>query len=156
MFRLHKALLYVAVLRDGIATEGAICYNYDNTERGESNMIPKDIEELATNAVKKSILTSKFLSQYISENDKEPSWDGFVYIYSREEKTKKDLYGRVPVQVKGKYWEDLSKDQIVYSIEIADLKSYLTDGGVLFFVTYIADGGNKERIYYAQLTAAYI
>ena len=125
-------------------------------QRGGSTMIPKDIEELATNAVKKSILTSRFLSQYISENDKEPSWDGFVYIYSREEKTKADFYGKVPVQVKGKYCEDLSRDQIKHSVEIFDLNSYLKDGGVLFFVTYIADGGNKERIYYAPLTAAYI
>lgn len=124
--------------------------------RGGITMIPKDIEELATNAVKKSILTSIFLSQYISENDKEPSWDGFVYIYSREEKTKADFYGKVPVQVKGKYCEDLSRDQIKHSVEISDLNSYLKDGGVLFFVTYIADGGNKERIYYAPLTAAYI
>lgn len=119
-------------------------------------MIPKDIEELAINAVKKSILTSRFLSQYISENDKEPSWDGFVYIYNREEKTKADFYGRVPIQVKGKYCEDLSRDQIKHSVEISDMNSYLKDGGVLFFVTYIADGGNKEKIYYAPLTVAYI
>jgi hypothetical protein len=46
----------------------------------------KAIEELATTAVKKSILTSEYLSQSINENDKEPIWDGHVYIYlkSRE------------------------------------------------------------------------
>lgn len=47
-------------------------------------MNTRDIEELATNAVKKSILTSKLLSANIYENDKNPLWDGEVYIYKSE------------------------------------------------------------------------
>lgn len=50
-------------------------------------MNTRDIEELATNAVKKSILTSKLLSANIYENDKNPLWDGEVYIYKSEQKT---------------------------------------------------------------------
>lgn len=71
-------------------------------------MTTKDIEELATNAVKKSVLTSGYLSQYISENDKGPSWDGFIYIYNNEQKRKTDYYGRVAVQIKGSCQKDHS------------------------------------------------
>ena len=42
----------------------------------------KAIETLSVNAVKNSIVTTDFLDQFIAENDKEPSWDGFVYMYS--------------------------------------------------------------------------
>ena len=55
----------------------------------------KTIETLAVNAVKDSIITTDFLEQYIAENDKEPSWDGFVYIYGNKKKTKDTLEGRM-------------------------------------------------------------
>ena len=44
---------------------------------------------------------SDFLDQFITDNDKEPSWDGFVYIYGERSKEKSKLKGRMPVQVKG-------------------------------------------------------
>ena len=65
-------------------------------------MDSKQIETFAVNAVRESIALSGYLDQYISDNDKEPSWDGFVYIYNDPIKTKANLIGRVPVQVKGK------------------------------------------------------
>ena len=57
----------------------------------------KTIETLSVNAVKDSIVMSEFLEQFIAENDKEPSWDGFVYIYNNRDKKKSDLKGRMPV-----------------------------------------------------------
>ena len=51
----------------------------------------KAIEILAVNAVKNSIVTSEYLDQFIAENDKEPTWDGFVYIYNDKSKKKSKL-----------------------------------------------------------------
>ena len=48
----------------------------------------KAIETLSVNAVRDSVVVSDFLDQFIADNDKEPTWDGFVYIYS--DKSKKD------------------------------------------------------------------
>ena len=115
-------------------------------------MTTKDIEELATNAVKKSVLTSGYLSQYISENDKGPSWDGFIYIYNNEQKRKTDYYGRVAVQIKGSCQKDHSAQTIVHRADIDDLKSYQKDGGVFYFVVYISPNGEAETIYYAALS----
>lgn len=42
------------------------------------------IELFSVNAVKNSIAMSDFLSPFIADNDKEPSWDGFVYIYGEK------------------------------------------------------------------------
>ena len=90
----------------------------------------KKIEILAVNAVKDSIVTTDFLDQYIAENDKEPSWDGFVYIYGDIRKTKDTLKGRMPVQVKGKECDDHSNKEISYSMSKADLVNYLNDSGI--------------------------
>ena len=51
----------------------------------------KAIETLSVNAVRDSIVVSDFLDQFIADNDKEPTWDGFVYIYSDKSKKKEKL-----------------------------------------------------------------
>ena len=60
------------------------------------------IEKSAINYLIDELIVTKKLSPYISENDKEPSWDGNIYIYGEANFSKENLLGRVPVQVKGK------------------------------------------------------
>ena len=112
----------------------------------------KAIEILAVNAVKNSIVTSEYLDQFIAENDKEPSWDGFIYIYGDKSKKKSNLKGRMPVQVKGTECEDYTKSKISFSISTVDLRNYLYDGGCILFVVYIGNSGLTNKIYYAELT----
>lgn len=112
----------------------------------------KTIETLSVNAVKNSIVTSEFLDQYISENDKEPSWDGAVYIYKNKHKKKENLKGRMPVQVKGTQCDDHSKEEISFSMAKSDLINYLYDGGCVLFVVYIGNNGLTNKIYYVELT----
>ncbi len=112
----------------------------------------KAIETLSVNAVKNSIVMSEYLDQYIPDNDKEPSWDGAVYIYKSKSKRKSDLKGRMPVQVKGKECDDHSKREISYLMSTADLRNYLYDGGCILFVVYIGNKGLTTKIYYAELT----
>lgn len=115
-------------------------------------MNSKAIEELATNAVKKSIITTDVLDQFISENDKEPTWDGYVYIYDNKKKRKSDLRGRVAVQIKGKLKDEMPKDEISFPVSTIDMKNFLYDGGAIYFVVYISSDGTKETIYYTALT----
>lgn len=112
----------------------------------------KAIETLSVNAVKNSIVTSGFLDQFIADNDKEPSWDGFIYIYGDKSKKKDKLKGRMPVQVKGTECSDFSKDEITFSMSTVDLRNYLYDGGCVLFVVYIGNAGLTNKIYYAELT----
>lgn len=112
----------------------------------------KAIETLSVNAVKNSIVTSEFLDQFIADNDKEPSWDGFVYIYGDKSKKKSKLKGRMPVQVKGTECDDHSKETISFSMPTVDLRNYLYDGGCVLFVVYIGNCGQTNKIYYAELT----
>lgn len=112
----------------------------------------KAIETLSVNAVKNSIVASEFLDQFISDNDKEPSWDGFIYIYGDKSKKKSSLKGRMPVQVKGTGCDDHSKEIISFSMKTVDLRNYLYDGGCILFVVYVGNCGLTNKIYYAELT----
>ncbi len=110
-----------------------------------------DLEKLATSAVKDSISITETMSPYINEGDKEPVWDGNIYIFQDSSK-KKDGIKKVPVQIKGKKSNNLKKEKITYSLDVSYLRSYLQDGGVLFFVVYIGDNGLDRQIFYSALT----
>ena len=114
-------------------------------------MDQKAIETLSVNAVRDSIVVSDYLDQCIADNDKEPSWDGFVYIYNDKSKKKSKLEGRLPVQIKGTENNDLTREEISFSVSTIDLTNYLYDGGVVFFVVYIDKNGINKQIYYVEL-----
>lgn len=79
-------------------------------------MTPKDIEEGAILALKKYILGSDVISQHISYNDKEPFWDGHLYLYAKDDKVKDSFIGRVPVQLKGKELKTFKRTKFKYNI----------------------------------------
>ncbi len=109
-----------------------------------------EIEKLATAAIEDSISKTDTMNSFINTGDKEPSWDGNIYIYANNKKSKDDIK-KVPVQVKGKKCNKQDKETIKYSVEVTHLKNYLIDGGVMFFVVYIDDTGNRKQIYYSEL-----
>lgn len=106
----------------------------------------------AVNAVKDSIAMSDFLSPYLNEKDKEPSWDGSVYIYRTKEHKNENLKGRLPVQVKGKECDTQGKEEISFPMSVTHLRNYLYDGGTVLFVVYISSDAQNKKIYYIELT----
>lgn len=114
-------------------------------------MTSKQIEEIAVHTVGLYFSKSQTISPYISDNDKEPCWDGNLYVYSNPDKTNSSLYGRIPVQIKGKTFKSGSiKSEIKYPVSTVNLRNYKRDGGILYFVVGIWD--NCQKIYYAELT----
>ena len=109
-----------------------------------------DLEKIATASVTESISVTDILSSFINEGDKEPSWDGNIYIHVNESKRKEGIK-KVPVQVKGRQSDVFSKEIIKYPVAVTDLENYLNDGGVVFFVVYISSDGRKKKIYYSSL-----
>lgn len=113
------------------------------------------IEQYAVDAVRDCINYSDHLSPFVSDNDKEPSWNGHIYIYGGK-KSKEHLKGRMPVQVKGTEQADLTKTEITFRMEMADLLNYLHDGGCLLLVVYIKQDKEamktQSQIYYRELT----
>lgn len=111
-----------------------------------------DTEVIATAAFKLAISKTALLNPFVNEKDKEPSWDGHVYIYSDKKKTKENIK-RVPVQVKGKAVNRRKvKEHITHDIDYDDLTAYLSDGGAIYVVVYIdKTTGEPLQIYYISL-----
>jgi len=112
----------------------------------------EQIEKMAINKLEDCLLRSGFLLSDITKNDKTPSWDGFVRLYKiKDHKEKKtNLVARIPVQVKGESNTDIICEQILHNVKKSDLKNYLHDGGIIFFVIRMSDFDNY-RIYYDTL-----
>lgn len=109
-----------------------------------------DIENVAASTVKLAISKTDYLSPYVNDGDKEPSWDGHIYAFSESIKNKESFLGRAPVQVKGKLSENFSEEKIKYQVKVSDLKNYCLDGGTLYFVVLI-DNDSNTKIYYSAL-----
>ena len=109
------------------------------------------IEQISVDAVNMEINKHKLLDTYVHSKDKEPSWDGHIYVYNNENMSVDNMIGRVPVQVKGEVVKEFSEKDKKYDVKIADLKNYQKEGiGVLYFVVEIIDSSNT-KIYYRQL-----
>lgn len=106
-----------------------------------------DIERLATSAIIDAMARTDVIDSFVNSGDKEPSWDGNLYVYSEASKRKVKLMGKVPVQVKGQLCKQFAQSEFNYSIEIGDLRSYFIDGGVLYFVVQILASAEKKIFY---------
>lgn len=111
-----------------------------------------DIEKIATSAVETALSKTDRLSPFINSGDKEPAWDGNIYIHKDKKKTKEGIK-KVPAQVKGKVFSGHITDTIKYQISRIDLDDYMHNGGAMFFVVYIdKQSGDALQIYYSALT----
>ena len=107
-------------------------------------------EVIATSYLKEIIATTDLLSpEYINEGDKEPSWDGHLYLYSNADKKKAGVK-KIPVQVKGTV-KDSHPEKITFRMGLDDMDNYLRDGGIILFVVYISKDARRKRIYYESL-----
>lgn len=76
-----------------------------------------DLEKIATSAIVLSISKTDTLSGFINNGDKEPCWDGNIYIHEDSKHSKKNIK-RIPTQVKGKLVKNESvKDTVKYRIK---------------------------------------
>ncbi len=115
-----------------------------------------DIESIAVSKIKSLIAQTDTLSAYINEKDTMPSWDGEVLVYKSVSKSKSDILGRVPVQVKGKVdsSKPTNKYYYKYNIDLTDINNYYQDGGVIYFVVKISNDGKTVTPYYQNLLPA--
>lgn len=81
------------------------------------NMNSNRIESLAVNAVEDYFTKIEQINPTIPVGDKEPSWDGFLYLYSDDSMKKDSLIWLIPIHVKGKQVKPLegSDDDVYHS-----------------------------------------
>ena len=102
------------------------------------------------NKLTDAVLRTGVIEPDIHENDKTPSWDGEMRLYHSSEFNKSNLAGRIPVQVKGTWVERFQKNKATFQAEVSDLRNYLNDGGVIFFLIQ-SKNYDDYKIYYTSL-----
>ena len=108
-------------------------------------------EHRAVNALEVIIDEHSTMDHQISGNDKEMSWDGYIWLYKKNngEQTKRNFDSRVPIQVKGHHDPNhkyADKKRINYPVQLVDLKAYATEKGVIYFQIFV-DGKNSDLFY---------
>lgn len=110
----------------------------------------KAIEEKALNYLKSFIEDSKVISQFIDDNDKEPCWDGHLYLYSDGKRDKEHLRGRVPVQIKGTEVDQFQTKKWKFKLEKNDLKAYLHEP-TFFIVCQVKKDSKERKLFFREL-----
>lgn len=114
-----------------------------------------DFERIATETINLMLSKIDGITPYINSGDREPSWDGNVYLNKEGLQNKENII-KIPVQVKSKR---IKKDCvritpiITYPVHKEDLNNYMNNGGTIFFVVYIDEiTGDCVQIYYQSIT----
>ncbi len=103
-------------------------------------------EKMAINKLGEALLRCDAIEPYLSQNDKTPSFDGYLFVYQGKKK-KDNLLGRINIQVKGtetKY----SNQSCKYQVQVSDLKNYRNDNGCVFFLVSLDFDNNTCKIFY--------
>ena len=107
------------------------------------------IEKLAVIEVERYFQYSKVVSTYLKDGDKEPFFDGHLYLYASGKRENEHYTGRVAAQVKGENLGEFKDGVYSYPIEMAALKAYLHEGIAYFVVQEVK---KKKKLYYKLLT----
>lgn len=102
----------------------------------------KDIEELATGAVRRYFNTCELISPQIQENDKTPDCDGFLNIYKTKKDIRTNYVGSLRIQIKGKQVKEF-EDKESFPIETVFLNNSRSEGFIFFVVEVKEDGTSK-------------
>lgn len=111
------------------------------------------IEKRSISELKSWSAEHDLLDEYINDNDKEPSWDGYIMVYTDEDLKAEHIKYKIPVQVKGKCKNELiNRKMITYPVEYRHLQNYYFDGGVVYFVIAISEDAKRKTIFANALT----
>lgn len=110
-------------------------------------LITQQIETISISTINMVLCNFQNIIPSINCNDKEPSWDGNIYLYEDNSQKKSLLKGRIPIQVKGTEVKKFNRKFHSFQMELSDIKNYYYDGGVLFLVVEIMDNYNTKIFY---------
>ena len=119
-------------------------------QKTEESVNTEWVERVAVNKLENALLSTGLVVPTIPTGDKAPSWDGEISLYrSHVSFPKRELVGRLPVQVKGTHVKKFQK-KANHQVEVADLRNFFRDGGAIFFVVQIMTD-EQYKIFYAPL-----
>ncbi len=111
-------------------------------------MSTSKIEKDGITIFRSFLIGSNLIDFEINENDKSPSWDGFIIKYNDKKNKKENIEGRVPIQIKSENKNPQEKSNLYLSK--IDLNNYLQDGGIIV-IRPIYESLQKYKIFYSLL-----
>lgn len=115
-----------------------------------AKMTTKKIEEKGLRIFCDYFTECERVDTFIQSNDKEPLWDGYLYLYNSSEQKAEQVYGKISTQLKASS-KTISKSECSFPVLTSALESYKRDGGIAFFYVLINNPDNAQ-IYYSLLT----
>ena len=109
-----------------------------------------DVENQALNGLRDYIEYSPVIAQHLSEGDRDPLWDGYLYLYADGIKDNEHYIDKVSVQVKGKEVDHFKLEGFKYPIEKIALRAYLSDP-VVFIVCQLKKNTKEKKLFYRSL-----
>ena len=119
-----------------------------------AKMTTKKIEEKGQRILCDYFAECDRVDTFISTNDKEPLWDGNLYLFNSSEQKADQVYGRIPAQLKSS-GKASKKETVSFPVKKTALETYKRDGGIIFFYVLI-DNPESKQIYYCLLTPVVI
>lgn len=114
----------------------------------------RKIENKGVNCIEDYFWDCDLIDTYINTDDREPLWDGNLYLHSSVEQKSTQIYGKIPTQVKSSC-KKTAKSTISYSVQKKALESYKRDGGIVYFYVLFNNPIDKQ-IFYCFLTPVVI
>lgn len=119
-----------------------------------AKMTTKKIEEKGQRILCDYFAECDRVDTFISTNDKEPLWDGNLYLFNSTELKADQVYGRIPAQLKSS-GKTFKKETVSFPVKKTALETYKRDGGIIYFYVLI-NNPESEQIYYCLLTPVVI
>lgn len=119
-----------------------------------AKMTTKKIEEKGQRILCDYFAECERVDTYIATNDKEPLWDGHLYLFNSSEQKADQLYGRLPAQLKSSS-KTSQKSAVTFPVKKSALETYKRDGGIVYFYV-LAGNASEKQIYYCLLTPVVI
>lgn len=116
-----------------------------------------DIEKLGVTSLENYFANFNWIRTFFDSNDKTPSWDGYMILYSEENNNKKEnIEAKIDVQIKSQIVDSFSEDNKKYLFEKSDLTNYMKNNGIVLFVIEIEKISKtinrNVKIFYELLT----
>lgn len=108
-------------------------------------------EDITVGAVRRCFDALNRISPVVGSLDKEVAFDGYLEVYKGADRKKENRAGTIPTQVKGTCNGKVKDGTLKFPVEIADLKIYYAEGGVLFFCVDVNEDTKHGEVYYKSL-----
>ncbi|MBC1571503.1 DUF4365 domain-containing protein [Listeria sp. FSL L7-1426] len=111
----------------------------------------KQIEEAGIAGLKQYLLGSPYIDSELPSNDKTPSFDGSLTLYTTPGLRKKNMKGIAAIQIKSTTNKSILKNG-KFSVDVTDLNNYFQQNGVIFFIIYVNPNNVRQtKIYYKDM-----